>query len=163
MQRFGRHISTIWPADSTSADVEATKLVQIAKWLEDLALEPTREVDCLPTARVEYELDAVPGDIAGFNYVRQRCHELFQRGNLFQGFQRLDLLPVCNQFRFVQTRPFSDQPACAHGTQLAGKKLATKIERRELSLILDVEMRGVMIVKEHPDDDAEKRRNDGHS
>ncbi len=53
--------------------------------------------------------------------------------------------------------PLPHQTSCPHGAQFPGGKLPSEIERCQLPLVLNVNMRWFVIVEEHSNDDPEKR------
>ena len=68
----------------------------------------------------------------------------------------LDVCSVYRKFEFVTARPLTHQSPCRAGGNTSGKKLAVKIERGLLALILDMEVWRFMIPEIHPDNDPKK-------
>jgi hypothetical protein len=68
----------------------------------------------------------------------------------------LSQLPVCPQFFNVEINPFPHKPCCSPLIQIAAHNVTSQIEHGLLSLVLSMDMRGIVFVKEHSDDDPEK-------
>jgi hypothetical protein len=109
-----------------------------------------REVNGLSKTGIEEKLDAVTRNVSGFDNLRQNCHGfLFQRRDLAKRLKCLQLFPVRSKFMFVKPCPFSNETSCPRGAEFPRKELPSKIERRQLPLVLNVKMRWFVIVEEH--------------
>ena len=62
----------------------------------------------------------------------------------------------------MQPRPFLDQFSCPWRTNFTFDDPIVKIDEHVLSLMLRVKMRRCMVIKEHANDDTEKRRYGRH-
>jgi len=82
---------------------------------------------------------------------------LFERSALLQFLLSPRLIPVGEEFLAVECGPL-DHESNHPGRQAAGEDgQIANIDQSNLATVFCVEMRRVMIVKEHLDDDAEKR------
>ena len=62
----------------------------------------------------------------------------------------------------VQYGPLTNQPQRSLRLNVAGSHLPAEIERRILALMLGVEVRGFVLLVEHPNHDSEENGDDRH-
>lgn len=62
----------------------------------------------------------------------------------------------------VKPRPFPHKTPCPRGPDLPSEEFPREIERRQLSLVLNMKVRWIVIVEEHSNDDSKKRRDHRH-
>jgi hypothetical protein len=87
---------------------------------------------------------------------------LLQRWNALDGLACLDPRPIPLEFATMQDRPLADEPERRPGVNLPCDRLAGKIERGLLAVMLGVEVRGLMFLIEHANDNPEENRYDRH-
>ena len=83
-------------------------------------------------------------------------HKLLQGFNSIEWTPFLNVSPIYHEFESVTTSPVSYEFPCCPGGNTSSKKLAVKIERRLLTLKLDMEVWRVMIPEIHPNNNPEK-------
>jgi len=81
---------------------------------------------------------------------------LLERSNLQQFLLSLRPLPVDEEFLLVDRRPFDHEPHHARRQATGKDGQVANFDQSDVAAVLRMEMRWVVIVKEHLDDDAEE-------
>lgn len=84
-------------------------------------------------------------------------------GNPLQRSPRLHSRPVCLKISTVKAGPLLDQAEGSLRPDVADDQLPTQVKLRLLTLMLSMEVGGLVVLVEHADHDAKKRRDDRHA
>jgi hypothetical protein len=77
-------------------------------------------------------------------------------------FALLGQFPVFKEFCITQIDPFANKLQGCPRLQISPQDVASKIQESLPALILHMDVRRIVIIIEHPDEDSEEGGDDGH-